>query len=503
MVLLLTLLLHANVQASYIQRLRDPRQITAYITHRKEAALSSARGGSLQEGLTAFYNSMDALICSAGSRMNHINFAAVIIASVHVWEAAKSDSNHTVWSDLHQRIEQVYWQCIHGLQPLLADTAPQQISTVLWSSATLGFNPDDCVPGMVHALMHRFLQLINTTDARQRPNAQSCANLIWAVATMRHPATEVLAAACSHFASLLRSPIVKQHPKAEEVASVVWSFGTLKQIPLDDALLKDLCAHMLTLLWSRDCRIHPNAQAISSMLWGLAELKHAPSHDVGSAMLDHLRALCKTPGWQPTSQAISNSLHACAELRLDVTRVCGEALLNHLLGIPIAQVSDQHYSNVAWSLAVMGRLDLAIFDALLSRLSAKHALLVENSGLTTRHAQPKVEEACQLHQALEALKPLQKPNQMEVWCALSLRLHKLAPQQVPPVMSFSGQTELWAALAMLGVPFKARGLCGMYRADAVISTHDSNAAQIILMVDRAEECLANVPSRYLLPLLVC
>ena len=486
------------MQTSYIQRLRDPRQITAYIKHRKEAALSSARGDSLQEGLTGFCNSMDVLICSAGSRMNHIHFAAIITASAHVWEAAESDSNHTVWSDLHQRIEKVYWQCVHGLQPLLADTAPQQISTVLWSSATLGCNPDDCVPGMVLALMHRFLQLINTTDARQRPNAQSCANLIWAVATMRHPATEVLDAACSHFASLLRSPIVKQHPKAEEVASVVWSMGTLKHTPLDEALLDDLCVHMLTLLWTGDYRTHPNAQATSSMLWGLAELKHAPSHDVGSAMLDHLQALCETPGWQPTSQALSNSLHACAELRLNATSVCVEALVKHLLGMPFASVSYQHYSNVAWSLAVMGRLDLNIFDALLSRLSAKHSLLVEDSGLTTRHAQPKVEEAGQLHQALEALKPLQESGQMGLWLTLCSRLHKLAREPVPPVLSLPGQSELWAALAMLAVPFTARGLCGMYRADAVISTHDSNAAQIILMVDRAEERFANVPSRYLL-----
>ena len=45
---------------------------------------------------------------------------------------------------LHQR-------CLTSLQPLLADMAARQIGNVLWSSATLGFRPDDFVPGMVHA----------------------------------------------------------------------------------------------------------------------------------------------------------------------------------------------------------------------------------------------------------------------------------------------------------------------------------------------------------------
>ena len=451
--------------------------------------------------MSAFCDSMDALICTVSSQMNHIHFAAVITASAHVWEAAQSDSTHAIYGDLHRKVERVYWQCVQGLQPLLSDTAPRQISTVLWASATLGFNPDKCVPGMVHALMHRFLQLIHTTDARQRPNAQSCANLIWAVATMRHPAasaTEALNSACSHFAHLLRSPSVKQRPKAEEVASLVWSLSTLKHPPCDDALLNDLCVHMLTLLQSQECRTWPNAHATSSMLWGLAELKHAPPHPVGSALLDHLRGLCQSPGRQPTPQAISNSLHACAVLTLNVTSACVEALVNHLLGMPVARVSYQHYSNVAWSLAVMKRLNLDTFDALFSQLSVKHSLRVEHSGLTTRHAQPRLEEACQLQQALEALKPLQGSAQMDIWLTSCLRLQQLAPEPIPPVMSLPGQTDLWAALAMMNVPFTACGLCGMYWADAVVSLHNSSAAQIILMVDRAEECFSNVPGRYCL-----
>ena len=50
---------------------------------------------------------------------------------------------------------------------------------MLWSSATLGFNVDDAVPGMVHALTVRFLWLIDAAEEEQRPNAQAAANVLW------------------------------------------------------------------------------------------------------------------------------------------------------------------------------------------------------------------------------------------------------------------------------------------------------------------------------------
>ena len=52
------------------------------------------------------------------------------------------------------------------------------------------------------------------------------------------------------------------------------------------------------------------------MLWALAQLKRAPPDEVVPTMLDHLVALCPTPGLQPTAQEMSNTFLACAELRL-------------------------------------------------------------------------------------------------------------------------------------------------------------------------------------------
>ena len=80
-----------------------------------------------------------------------------------------------------------------------------------------------------------------------------------------------------------------------------------------------------------------------------------------------------------------------------------EVLLKLLLGLPVSEVSYQEYSNSTWSLAVMGSLDISMFDAVQHQLTKKHSLHLEVHGTRGNSAQPKVEEATQLHQASEWL----------------------------------------------------------------------------------------------------
>ena len=173
------------------------------------------------------------------------------------------------------------------MHPLLADTAAQELSTVLWSSAKLGFSPDDAVPGMVRDVTDRFWQMLNVAEEKHRPNEQNIANALWALAKMGHPAAaEVLGSVTINFAHLVRSPNAKQQPGAQAVVNVVWALGTLKHTPSDDKLLDQFCTYFCVLLRSQDQRTRPDAQEIANTLWALQELKHAPSHDVVSAMLD-------------------------------------------------------------------------------------------------------------------------------------------------------------------------------------------------------------------------
>ena len=571
------------------------------------------------------------LLSAPGLHINYIHFSAVITASTHIWAAAQhrhSDSfrGHVA---LLKKLEALYQRCVQGLRPLLADMSAREISNVVWASATLGFDPDAVVPGMRHDLTTRFLHLVNARQERQRPNAQDCANLLWAfatkdhaaastdavdavslhfgcltqhpdakqrpdqqacanvlwsLATMGHPAaatevvdpiclrfasltrrpdnrqhpttqtcanllwavakldhssavtravhsvglhfarliqhpdikqrpdaqdcanvlsalakmgheaaaaTEVVDQVCWHFAYLVGSPTAKQRPNSQAVANLMWALGTLKHTPANDRLLDHFCAYMHTLLQSRDKRDRPSAQETASTLWALAKLKHAPKYNLVSAMLDHLVILCQTTGLQPTSQHISVSFLAFSELRVSDSIIGVNVLLNVFLKMPSSRVDYQAYYNMAWSLAVMDLLDFRSFAVLLDKLSAKlHQDAVSKKG----SAQP-LAYVRQLYLALSSLKPPTDSKQMEAWSGLRSSLQTIAPEPDLVPIAVPGQGQFYAALDRLGLLYDAQVLCGLYTAQAVLSSQSDTPAEVILTLEGPDEFFNNVPSR--------
>ena len=422
-------------------RLPDPPEIMAVIKQQKQNALGLTNGPDPEAGLTSFCASMNSLLSRPGLRTEYIHFSAITIAAAHIWTGAQRSPRFRGHADVRERLKALYQRCLRSLQPLLADMGARQISIVLWSSATLSFNPDDVVPGMVHALTSRFLQFIGVKQEKQRPNAQHVANVLWAFATMGHPAatTQVVGALCSHFEG-----------------------RTLHQ----------------------DAQQRPKAQECSNVLWALAKLGHVPSHDVVAAVFDHLVALCQNPGLQPGLQEISNCLLACAELRLAQSLTGVKALLKHLLKLHISSVDYQHYCNTAWSLAVMQCLDLNTFGALLDKLTTKHKL-VEQFGPQSTAPQMTAANTRQLYQALAWLRPPTDSKQMKAWSSLRSRLLTVAPEPAVRKLSIPGQDVMWAALAIQEVPYEAQVQRGVYQADALL----------ILMVERPGDHLIN-SSRY-------
>ena len=440
---------------------------------------------------------MDGLLSRAGLRTDYIHFAAIITAAAHIWKEAQCSPRFSGHADVGQRLKNLFQRCLQSLHTLLPEMATQQISNVLWSSATLGFDPDDSVPGLVHALTARFLYFIKMGGEKQQPNAQEAANVLWAFATMGHPAAtaQVVGAICSHFGRLIESPIAQPRPSAQEVANLLWALCTLEHTPPDDRLLDRLCNYMRDLLYSHDRRTHPNAQDIGNTVWALGQLKHVPSPDVVTVLFDHLEALCKTPRLQPTSQNISNSLIACAELGLDVKRTCVGALLKHSMEMRVSDVRYQEYCNLARSLAVMQCLDLSTFESLLDKLTTKHMLSGRESGAQSSSAQLNIAELNQLHQALAWLRPHSGSKQIKEWSSLRSRLIAVAPEPAFRKVSVPGQSVMWAALAAQGVPYKAHVARGVYQADALLSPCDRGGAEVILMVERRGERLINFPNR--------
>lgn len=143
----------------------------------------------------------------------------------------------------------------------------------------------------------------------------------------------------------------------------------------------------------------------------------------------------------------------------------------------------------------MGCLDISMFDALLHQFTIEHKLLLGEHDTQGTSAQLTVEAAKQLHQALEWLKPPDGSKQMEAWSRLHSRLQGILPAPHHILRFFPGHTELYDALATQRLRYKPMVPCGMYLADAVQSPHGSNGPQVILMLQRSNYVVRNVPSR--------
>ena len=520
----------------------SPAQITSYVKHQQKRAVDSMRGFQPATALLTFCSSMEDVYHTIGCELDEIHISAIITALANVWTAAQHKRNFQ-HSDpkLRSSVEAVFQQSLKQLQPMMQGMGAQVVSNILWSSAKLGLNPDEHVPGMVHTSTTRFLQLMHATNKTQLPNARDTANLLWALTTMHHAATkELVDPVCSHFATLLQHSDTRRRPNGLDVASMIWSLGTLEHAPQDvgfldnscmymhrllqsqdlrarpnsqqlanvlwavaklkyslrdNRLLDDFCVYMHRLLQSKDLRAHPNAQDIANLFWALSQLRYPPPDGMVLAMLNNLVALCQTPGLQPHPQNISMCFLACAELSLNMLPAQLEILVKHVLRLHVSNVDCQNYSNVAWSLAVMGCLEVSVFDALLHRLTTKHKLLLGEHVSKGTSAWTNVQEGLQMYQALEWLKPSSGADQMDAWSSLHSKLQRITPMPHLKSRPHPEQVELCAALAAQSLQYKARLPCGVYRADAVLSTHDSNAARVILVLLRPDAYLISPSSR--------
>ena len=297
-------------------------------------------------------------------------------------------------------MEAVYRQSLMQLQPLIPQMGGQVISNILWSSARVGFSPNEVVPGMVCLLTRSYLQLVAagdtledkqalsaqssanfmwalftmdpsaatldvmdtvlmhfaclncSSDVRRRPNAQEVANVMWASAQLQRTcsfAPQLLDPLCDHFAHLLRSPDARQRPTAQDCSIMMWSQATIGH-PAAAKLLNALCVHFAQLMDSPDVRQHPGSQNIANVMWALAKLKHTPQD---SSLLDRFCLYFCVPQSRfdtalPEAQAIGNVLLALAELRHVPPDAAASAMLQRFIALcnqPGQQPNFQGISN--------------------------------------------------------------------------------------------------------------------------------------------------------------
>ena len=482
--------------------LQEQQKASAYLTISSTIKTVQEQAGALmltsQSGpaLAHFSSCVEQLYTT---EVNAVNISTILTALTHLWmrvEAKRSPQQDQF--EARSSMEAVYKQSLEKLQPMLQSMDAQAISNTLWASAKFGMNPDDHMPNMVQAFIEKFTQLMIERDKRRHPKAQECANLMWSLTTMKHPAAtrKLLDKVCGQFASRIGSTSPKNRPNAQETANLMWALGTLKLVPTDTQLLNKLCFHFVHLLESKDTVVPVTAQGVSNVLWSLRQQKHAPPHATASALLRHLPSLCQ-PSAQRLARAqnISLCLMSSAELRLTMTHKQVQLLLDMLWEVPVTSVRFQTYCNITWSLAVMGLLTLDIFDTFLSVLTSKVKLLLKARGMASRSAQLQMAELRQLYQAADWLKPREDSQQMHTWSALYSRLQEVAPE--PPVVKIvrTGHDNLYATLVQLSLPFQTQVPMGRYCAHAVLSKSDGSGGPVILMLEHFEEFIWNGPGR--------
>jgi len=113
---------------------------------------------------------------------------------------------------------------------------------------------------MTDALAAKLLQLTKG-EARRQPNAQECANLVWALATLGHkPVDQSLADALwDIFVSLIKHSDESKQPNAQGAANFMWALATLGHEPADQSLTDAARDHFVSLIKHSDESKRPRA----------------------------------------------------------------------------------------------------------------------------------------------------------------------------------------------------------------------------------------------------
>jgi hypothetical protein len=183
----------------------------------------------------------------------------------------------------------------------------QELANVLVACAKLQLNP--CQGGLFKAILHR----LATTDLSNF-EAQHVANVLHSLATIpaAAPSVEVLDALCQRFSTMLKNGRVAELSNAQSTANMMWALSKLKHAPSDE-LAMSMVGRMVAL-----CRLpgqQPKPQEMSNVLLACAQLRLPVKHADSAILADFVLSLgkrqvgkqeCANTAW---SLAVMGHLH--------------------------------------------------------------------------------------------------------------------------------------------------------------------------------------------------
>ncbi len=434
-----------------------------------------SRGQHFDKALRQFYADILAMCARSETCVNHIHLNAILGGLAKAWAAAevcRAIQNHQqAVDDLHRFTAKL----LETLQSACKALSAREASSLLSSLSKLNINPGLMVPGSVDAIAQQLMANMYLA------NGQDLATVVAAYPMLQlTPCCEDLMRAVSTQLAIADLSLVGPF----HMAKLSYSLATIPNAAPSIKALDALCERFGVLLRSHQHNELPSARSIAITMWALSKLKYAPSDELAMSMVGRMAALSHTPKQQPLPQDISNVLLACAELSIPVKQTDIDSLVCLLLSKPPHQVVEQHYTNTAWSLAVLGCLNNQLLDKVIDQLSVPSP----RQANTSVPSPLKDTGLGQLYQALDWLQPPSSAPalQHQAWSSLHGKLLRLGPRPAPTKRYLKGNGKLCSALKLLELTFRARASIQSYWADAVLESQGNKAQPIILTLSNPD-----------------
>ena len=428
-----------------------------------------SRGQHFDKALRQFYADVLAMCARSESCVNDIHLNAILGGLAKAWAAAEVSraiqSHQQAVDDLHRFTAKL----LETLQPACTALSARRATSILSSLSKLNINPGRMMPGSVDAIAQQLMANMYSANGLDLAYVMAAYSMLQLT-----PCGEDLMRAVSKQLAVADLSVVGPF----HMGQLSYSLATIPSAAPSIKTLDALCERFRVLLKSHQVTELPSAPSIAITMWALSKMKYAPSDEMAMSMVGRMAALCHTSKQQPSRQDISNVLLACAELRIPVKQADIDSLVRLLLSTIPHQVDEQHFTNAAWSLAVLGFLTNQLLDKLIDQLSVP-SLRYANTSVPS----PLMDAGLgQLYTALAWLQPPSSAPALhhEAWSSLQGKLHRLGPRPALTKRYFKGNGKLCCALKQLELTFRPRASIENHWVDAVLESQGNKAQPIIL-----------------------
>ena len=343
--------------AAYLNLPSDRPSNLTYIAKKcKELAVVLLNSGRSSTAASDFFNSITTLLGQHQHLQNPIFLIACACSAVQVAETAQA-RGIWVWEQASQLVQGLCDRLRSSWSKLDAFTAVNIFQTLAKCHLQHGPMPPEYLDAAAAQISAK----------RKGLSQQGVSLAAWACASVYQ-----------------RSDPTRYHPLLDQLTAQAM------REPSGSFTLQ----HAATIIWSMSrSHYHPTEALLLKLTWSACfQLGKGPSH--AAQDLQMLLLGCAWLGFTPPSQAMA-------------------ILVGHIMQQPL---KGHQASNMAWSLAVLGQVDLSVFDRLLSHVSRSHL------------QDPKISR--QLHYALDYLQPETDCDpEFDDWQQVSEQLHEFWPFQ--------------------------------------------------------------------------